>query len=71
MLACALVLSIWMYFALVEKCHAIPPDILPAIMDEFRIYQPIILGDTSTMKEMIEVAKKLNYHGYSIDFGQK
>ena len=70
MIAYAFVLSIWMHFGLVEKCHAIP-DILPTIMDEFRIYQPIILGDMSTMKELVEVVKNLNYQGYSIGFNQK
>ena len=71
MLACNFVLSIWMvYIGLVVKCHAIS-NILPTIMDEFRIYQPILLGDASKMKEMIEAVKKLNYHRYSIGFGQK
>ena len=32
----------------------------------------VILGDKSTSKkELIEVVKNLNYHGYSIGFGQK
>ena len=71
MLSCDFVLTIWIiYFGLVVKCHAIS-DILPTIMDEFRIYQPILLSDTSKRKEMIEVVKKLNYHRYSIRFGQK
>ena len=71
MLSCDFVLTIWIiYFGLVVKCHAIS-DILPTIMDEFRIYQPILLSDTSKSKEMIEVVKKLNYHRYSIRFGQK
>ena len=68
--SCDSILSIWIMFGLLMKCHAIS-DILPTIMDEFRIYQPILLGDTLKMKEMIEVVKKLNYHRYSIGFGQK
>ena len=59
--SCDSILSIWIMFGLLMKCHAIS-DILPTIMDEFRIYQPILLGDTLKMKEMIEVVKKLNYH---------
>ena len=72
MLSYTFVLSVWMHWGLAEKWHAIPPDILPAILDEFRVYQPIIIGDKSTSKkEMIEVVKNLNYHGYSICFSQK
>ena len=70
MIACAFVLSIWMHFGLLMKCHAVP-DILTTIMDEFRIYQPFILGDILKLKEMVEVVKNLNYHGYSIGFSQK
>ena len=46
-------------------------DILPNFMEEFRIYQPIILNDMLEMKNMKEVVKNLNYQGYSIGFGQK
>ena len=55
---------------MVVKCHTIP-DILPAIMDEFRIYQPITQFDMLKMKEKIEVVKTFNYHGYSIGFSLK
>ena len=69
MIASAFVLSIWMYFGLVAG-HNIP-NFLPAILNEFRIYQPIIHGNISTKKEIIKVVHNLNYHGYSIGFGQK
>ena len=63
---------IWTHLGLVDECHSIVPGILPAIMDEFNIYQPIILGDTSTSKkEMTEFVKDLNYHGYTIGLVQK
>ena len=66
----AFVISIWVNFGLV-KCQNIL-DILPTIMDEFKIYQPtIILGDMFRMKEMREVVKNLNYEGYTIGFSQK
>ena len=72
MLSYTFVLSIWMCLGLVEKCQAITLGILPAIMDEFKIYQPIILGTTSTSKrEMIGFIKNFNYHGYSIALLQK
>ena len=71
MLSYTFVLSIWMHWGLVEKCHAIPPDILPTILDEFRIYQPITQFDMLKMKEKIEVVKTFNYHGYSFGFSLK
>ena len=71
MLTYAFVLSIWMHLGLLEKCQAITPGILPVIMNEFKIYQPIIFADNSTSKnEMIEVVKNLSYQEYSIGFGQ-
>ena len=63
-------LNIWMNLGLVY-CHIIP-DILPIIMDEFKIYQPIILQENILeIRYMTEVVKNLNYHGYSIDFNHK
>ena len=71
MIVCAFTVSIWMYFGLVEKCHAMP-DILPSIMNEFKIYQPtIIQGAMLEMKKMTKVVKNFNYQGYSIGFSQK
>ena len=69
MIASAFVLSIWMYFGLVAGYNI--PNFLPTILNEFRIYQPIINDNISTKKEIIEVVHNLNYHGYSIGFGQK
>ena len=47
-------------------CHIIP-DILPTIIDEFKIYQPIILQENMLeIRDMTEVVKNLNYHGYSL-----
>ena len=63
-------LSIWMHFGLIMQCHAVT-DILPAILDEVRIYQPIILGDMLEMNKMVLVVKNLNYRGYSIGFSLK
>ena len=45
-------------------------DILPNIMDEFKIYQPVILDDMSEMN-MKEVVKHFNFLGYSVGFSQK
>ena len=60
------VLSIWMIWGQVEKCHALLPDILPAIMDELKIYQPIILSHKSTSKEVIlKFVKNLSFCFYS------
>ena len=71
MIAFSFVISIWMHYGLMQKCHAIP-DIFPAVMEEFRIYQPIIQGENmSTRKEMIDILKVLNFNGYSIGFGLK
>ena len=73
MLSFAFVLSIWIHLDLVEKSNAITPEILPAIMDEFKIQQPIIHshGKMSESAQMIEVVKIFNYQGYSIGFSQK
>ena len=72
MLSYIFVLSIWTHLGLMEKCNAVAPGILPAIMDEFKIYQPIIFADDSTLKnKMIEFVKNLSYHGHSMGFGQK
>ena len=46
-------------------------NILPHFMEEFRIYQPLIINDMLEMKYIKEVVKNLNYQGYSIGFGQK
>ena len=40
-------------------------DILPNIMDEFKIYQPVILDDMSEMN-MKEVVKHFNFLGIGI-----
>ena len=69
MIAHVFLLSIWLNFGLV-KCNVLP-DILPSILEEFRINQPIISDDMLGKKEIIEVVKKLNYQGYSIGFSQK
>ena len=67
MIANAYVLSMCLHFGLAISSLI---DILPNIMDEFRIYQPIILDDMLEMN-MIELVQNLNYQGYSIGFSQK
>ena len=59
MLSFAFVLSIWIHLDLVEKSNAITPKILPAIMNEFKIQQPIIHahGKMSESTQMIEVVR--------------
>ena len=64
-------LSIWMNFGLVKKCHAMP-DILPNIIEEFKIYQPtILLNNTFEIKNMTQIVKNLSNQGYLIRFSQK
>ena len=71
MIVSSIALHILIHFGLIKKCHAIP-DIIPAVMDEFKIYQPtILLGSMFQMKKMTQIAKNLNYHGYLINFSQK
>ena len=62
----AFALSFWINFLFV-KCHAIT-EIFSTIMDEFKIYQPIIIGDMLVKKEMTNVVKNLNQQGYSVGF---
>ena len=70
MIMCAIAISIWMNFGVVY-CLTLP-EILPFIMDEFKIYQPtIILDNLMQMEKMTKVAKTLNYQGYFISFSQK
>ena len=64
-------LGISMNFGLVKKCHAMP-DILPNIMEEFKIYQPtILLNNVFEIKNVTQIIKNLSYQGYSIGFSQK
>ena len=48
------------------------PDVLPNIMEEFKIYQPtILLNNNFEMKNMTQIVKNLSYQGYLIGFSQK
>ena len=65
----AFFLSVWLHFGWV-KCYLLPNN-LPSILKEFRIIQPLILNYMLERKEMIQVVKNLNYHGYSSGFSYK
>ena len=70
MILCFFAANIWINFGLV-KCHDMP-DILPTLLEEFNIYQPILFCDSKVeMDKMTKAVKALNYWGYSIGVSQK
>ena len=53
-----------------SKSNYVKPDIIPAVLDELKINQPIIQNELIDAKDLTKIVKHLSYNGYKVSFFQ-